>query len=301
MPKRTNNFQRLIVLIEKSIRPQDASVTESKELVDKSTGKKRKIDILIELSDGIDTLIISIECKGGEKPRPATVEWVEQMKGKHLTLPTNKLILVSKGGFTEAAKKKAAWFDIATLSLSQAENSDWSSVVRELKTVEVISFLRPYVTGINVVFSGEPDEEFDLDQIDLPNSIIYDVNNSEQRTPQMIVERWLNDPALLEAVEREAYADGNTVISFQRRVKAGVFLIDRMGMKRPILAIGVKAKCRKEEYKVRMKQGTYRNVAIAHGKATNFGDSVKLLTVHQPEKDPQFTITMDRPKSTYKN
>ena len=219
MPKRTNDFQRLVLLIEKSIRPQGAKVTESKELIDRSTHEKREVDIVIELSDGIDTLVISVECKGGENPRRATVEWVEQMKGKHMTLPTNKLILVSKAGFSKAAKKKGIWFDMTTLSLSQAENRDWSSVVRELKSVEVINFLRPYVTEIDVVFAGKPDGEFDLDQVDLPNSILYDASDSEQGTPQMVVERWVNDPSLLEAVEKEAFVKGNTIISFQRRMR----------------------------------------------------------------------------------
>jgi hypothetical protein len=116
MPKRSNEFQHLILLIEKALRPQGANVTESKELLDHILSEEREVDIVIELVDGIHPVTIGVECKGGgKKPRRATVEWVEQMWGKHLTLPTDKLILVAKAGFTPSAEKKAAFWNIETL------------------------------------------------------------------------------------------------------------------------------------------------------------------------------------------
>ena len=42
--------------------------------------------------------MIGIECTAGG--RPATVEWVNEMIGKHGELPVDKTILVSKSGFT---------------------------------------------------------------------------------------------------------------------------------------------------------------------------------------------------------
>jgi hypothetical protein len=108
MPQRTNRFQHLISTIESILataRP-GTTVTESKELVDKITGDRREVDIVIETSDGVRDLIVSIECTGDEHSRRATVEWVERMWGKYQSLPTSRLVLVSKAGFSSSAKKK---------------------------------------------------------------------------------------------------------------------------------------------------------------------------------------------------
>jgi hypothetical protein len=103
MPKRTNEFQKLVYLVKKHS-ATGSTVTESKLLTD-STGYQREVDIRIEHSIAGFPVTISIECC--DLGRPATVEWVERMKGKHDDLPTNILILFSGSGFTELAKEKA--------------------------------------------------------------------------------------------------------------------------------------------------------------------------------------------------
>jgi hypothetical protein len=60
---------------------------------------------VIRASVGGLKVIVSMECR--DRARPADVGWVEQMHGKHSSLPTNTLVLVSNSGFTEAAEEKA--------------------------------------------------------------------------------------------------------------------------------------------------------------------------------------------------
>jgi len=220
-------------LIEKALRPQGANVTESKELLDHILSEEREVDIVIEFVDGIHPVTIGVECKGGgKKPGRATVEWVEQMWGKHMTLPTDKLILVAKAGFTSSAEKKAAFLNIETLSLSQAENSDWTSVIHKLNSINVVNFLLPYATRATVVLCIGPNEdEVDMTKIDLQNSMLYDAAGSKTSTPQILVERWLNDPALLREIEKLAYTDSGTIIEFERNLKPGVCLVDDTGKK----------------------------------------------------------------------
>src|SRR6266852_4573708 len=105
MPKRTNDFQRLIYLIHHQLMGE-ATVTESKFLYDSAADSNREVDIVIEIQAGEYPLIIGIECQG--RGRVATVEWVEQMATKHKTLSTNKLILVSQSGFTPTSRNKAS-------------------------------------------------------------------------------------------------------------------------------------------------------------------------------------------------
>src|SRR5580692_12426960 len=122
MPKRPTEFQRVVTLVRQHA-SAGSVITASKFLLD-SKGEKREVDICIEKSiDGVP-VTISIECVEGK--RPANVEWVERMKGKHDDLPTNVLILYSRSGFTKGAKQKAQTYRkgivaLETLDANSAE------------------------------------------------------------------------------------------------------------------------------------------------------------------------------------
>ncbi len=105
MPKRTNFHQAIVYFVKKQTAGDEATVTESKLLLDSSTGELREVDVVIEGAIGDDVVTISIEVTSGA--RPATVEWVEREISKHQQMPTNSLLLVSWSGFTPQAIKKA--------------------------------------------------------------------------------------------------------------------------------------------------------------------------------------------------
>ncbi len=77
------------------------TVTESKLLVDKVLGIEREVDVVIEGDLDGEPIVISIEVI--ERGRPADVTWVQGLLQKHLNLPTNRLLLVSKSGFSRSA------------------------------------------------------------------------------------------------------------------------------------------------------------------------------------------------------
>jgi hypothetical protein len=104
LPKRSNSFQQLIYSIQHST-SEGSAVTESKYLVDRQTGAEVEVDIVIEAVVNEIPLIVSIEVR--DRKRAATVEWVRESIGKHTTLPTNKLVLVSRSGFSAEASRKA--------------------------------------------------------------------------------------------------------------------------------------------------------------------------------------------------
>jgi hypothetical protein len=54
------------------------------------------------------------------------------MHSKHLTLPTDKLILVSRSGFYEPALTKARFYGIETITLEEALETDWDLAIRML-------------------------------------------------------------------------------------------------------------------------------------------------------------------------
>ena len=97
MPKRRNLFQDVVEIIHRHM-SVDAVVESPAMLQHKATGKEREVDVVIRSSVGGHEVVVSVEATA--KGRPATVEWVEQMLGKHRELPTNKLVLVSESGFS---------------------------------------------------------------------------------------------------------------------------------------------------------------------------------------------------------
>lgn len=144
MPKRSNVFQDVVGMIQRQI-AGIAAVEESGELENTRTRKKREVDIVVRGKLGGHDLVVGIEAHDtSTSSRPATVEWVERMMGKHQNLGTDKVVLVSEIGFTKQALKLAAEEHIATLTPRDLTDGDpigmvvnsWSSI--EQKTLEMV-------------------------------------------------------------------------------------------------------------------------------------------------------------------
>jgi hypothetical protein len=88
-------------LVRQHFAQSGVTVTESKFLRDAVLGIEREVDIVVEGKFDGEPVVVSIEVI--EHGRPAPLPWVEQMIAKHRNLPTNRLILVSKSGFTQNA------------------------------------------------------------------------------------------------------------------------------------------------------------------------------------------------------
>jgi hypothetical protein len=118
MPIRTNEFQRLIAVIQSHLDP-GSTVTESAMLTDVSTGSKREVDVVVSGRVGGQAVTVSIECR--DRARRPDVTWVDEMQTKHSRLPTNVLVLVSHTKFTVEAKSVAHRYDIRCLALDDVE------------------------------------------------------------------------------------------------------------------------------------------------------------------------------------
>src|SRR4051794_9466219 len=109
MPKRTNDFQRLIYLVRVNL-ADGATVTQSKMMRDRSTKRWREVDVCIEGHVGSHPVTVSVECR--DHRRVADVTWVDAMKAKHDRLDTNALVLASSSGFTPEARDVAKSYGI---------------------------------------------------------------------------------------------------------------------------------------------------------------------------------------------
>ena len=105
MPKRSTPFRAIVHLVRLHYAGPGVTVTESKLLPDPVVGE-REVDIVVEAEADGDPVVICLEVN--EKGRPASVDWVEQQIEKHQRLPTNKLQLVSRAGFSRTALTRVA-------------------------------------------------------------------------------------------------------------------------------------------------------------------------------------------------
>ena len=122
MPARSNDFQRLVFLVKKVLAPTNATVTESKFLTDRMTGERCEVDVCIEDEFTGHSRTLCVEVR--DRSRPASVEWVREMRGKHQHLPTDRLVLASRSGFSKTARRDAEQAGIDLLAYKNITEQD---------------------------------------------------------------------------------------------------------------------------------------------------------------------------------
>jgi hypothetical protein len=124
VPKRSNEFQRLVHLIFEHLAPS-ARVQESALVLEVGlpTPTKREVDVLIE--DEIAGVLrrMAVECR--DRARKDEIGWIDCLIGKYSHLPIDKIVAVSKSGLTRAAIEKAAAHKIEVKILEDAMEVDW--------------------------------------------------------------------------------------------------------------------------------------------------------------------------------
>jgi hypothetical protein len=154
VPRRSNLFQDIVAIVHQHM-AEDVTVEESAMLEDRVTGEQREVDVVIRGAVGHD-VVVAVEAAG--RSRPATVEWVEQMIGKHANLLTDKLVLVSQSGFTPQARKRAESAGVVALAPVDLEKGDPAYVVvNRLRSLwpKLVS-LTPEQIGISVGRKSDP-------------------------------------------------------------------------------------------------------------------------------------------------
>lgn len=168
MPKRSNDFQTLIKTIYEQIVPEGGKVTESGMVYDNEAGDLREVDILIEYRYAGHNFSFIIECR--DRSRSESIEWIDALIGKSKSLNVNKVIAVSSKGFTRSAIKKARENAIETLTLRQAQETDWVNIpVRP-----GIVVMTGDVYHIKDVYYLHDGEYLDINKLGLDSDVEYD-------------------------------------------------------------------------------------------------------------------------------
>jgi len=152
MPKRSNDFQRLVRRIYEQLLPTTAKITESAMLEELDGSGNREVDVLIEFATpGMDTPNrIGIECR--DHGRLSDVTWIDELVGKYRSLPIDRLIAVSRKPFTAAAMRKARQNNIETRTFAEALSTDWPEDLFDVDFTNVLHW--PVIT--EVLIGSEP-------------------------------------------------------------------------------------------------------------------------------------------------
>ncbi|MBJ2135801.1 hypothetical protein JEU11_04975 [Paraglaciecola chathamensis] len=136
MPKRTNDYQKLILAINNHFALQSAKVTESAMLFDASTEQYREIDILLEDEIGGIKALVGVECTTVK--RPLTVAKLDEIIAKHKDCHINKTVIVSKFGFANTTAIKAQKVGVELIGYEAALQKDWPA------EFDILAGIQPY-------------------------------------------------------------------------------------------------------------------------------------------------------------
>jgi hypothetical protein len=128
MPKRTNDFQQLVAMIQRSFAPQGAKVTESALIDVPGISDGRVIDVLIESALGPYAMKIAVEAKDEGRMMDSTK--FESILGKYCVeggVKVNKIVIIAHRGFYQPVIDRAKKLDIDLYTLEQAYEVDWDN------------------------------------------------------------------------------------------------------------------------------------------------------------------------------
>jgi hypothetical protein len=143
------DFEAIIEVISRQLAPS-AEIRRNVRLPDRTGGKGRDFDVLIEVPAPYRNQLIAIECK--DYKRRVSVERVEAFHTKLEDCKLNQGIMVSPHGFTARARDKAHHHNIMLLTHRQAEEADrhklvgpvsWFRFVQEGLLLESIGITTP--------------------------------------------------------------------------------------------------------------------------------------------------------------
>jgi hypothetical protein len=273
MPKRTNDFQRLIYLVRLNL-SEGAKVTESRMMRDRLTKRFREVDVVIEGKVGAQRVVVSVECR--DHQRVADVTWVDMMKAKHDRLDTHVLLLASRSGFTPEARDVASKYGIELFTLEDIDDAKIPAMLGPdgylwLKSVTITA----EKVSIRVAQVGELPPETVATS---PDNLLYIEDGSELYQTKELVDKLLKSPRardylLTEGNEEHRWfelvweppSDHEGKPLYMKKLEPVVL--------RAVESIRVVGPCKVEIGRFGMRHGRIGDVQVTWGKSTIAGKS----------------------------
>lgn len=268
-----------------SILAKDAQVTESAFVNDIQTSAKVEIDVLINAKVGGTDISVGIECR--DRKRPATVEWVREIKGKHEHLPIDKTVLVSSSGFSSEAKRKAAALGIDTLSIDQAENKEWKEYIESLSDLKFAGFS---VSLVQTTIKFENPSVIDPSKFSDETELVEDKSGYRGTVNEYAALLMRADGAIKATAEKWLQQKDRPKV-FQPTINYTpgyeTRVTDSDGRKHVVKSIHCKVNISVKEASLKMETSKFRGVNFATGEVEDVfsGDPKRKLLVVNKEED----------------
>lgn len=284
MPQRSNDFQRLIYLIERALMP-GLTIRES-ALVTDLQGIEREVDILIEGKLGVHDIRIAVECR--DHTRDQEITWIDGLIGKYANLPVDRKIAVSSTPFSESAKSKAAAFRIETITLEDAETEEWVREPGKVRSITMSGF-RHEIVKVNFKLAGGP-------------------------VPRALRGRLQGDKAFIRSGEKKVTVAGalrgaiaepelkakiRTAVASHPRLEVNVTLtpkdwhiVGMLGVSRPIVQIDMLVREVREEGVINLAHKTLGDARVKHGYHEGSWFRTDIVVAHLSDADDEGPIRM---------
>lgn len=281
MPPRSNAFQRLILLLESRLTLSGAVVTESLMLNDLIDGTPREIDIALEIPIGPRTIRVAVECR--DHQRPASVQWINELTGKYLHLPVDRVVAVSRAGFTKAARIKAAAVKIELLTLDEAVSFDWKTLSQVGPSLCILTVWYE-ITSFELV--PPPSDDLKLSSETIGNLMIY-------REPGRLI-------TLSELVHAEICKMETRLFMLKTwrllpkapihltLLLTGWYYLDSLENEHALAQAEIFLKGGVDEIDLTVRPAMYANMKIAHGEAIVEGEPMGLVLFIRDGQEPEW-------------
>lgn len=126
MPQRTNDFQKIVTLIQEALVPTGAKVIASHMVPGLTPGRFREIDVFIETSIGPYSMKIAVEAK--DESRRFDVTGMEEIVGKYKgrnNIVVDRIVVITHRGYSAEAEALARAENIVIMTLDEVEAHDW--------------------------------------------------------------------------------------------------------------------------------------------------------------------------------
>ena len=168
MPKRSNKFQRLVFLLQHQIAGEKVVVTESKMMTDRVTGELAEVDVAVEFEMNGFPVIMGFEVRDTNRKIDRNAAFGIVAKYRRLV---DKIIIVSKAGFTRGALKHCKISSADAITFREASTVDWGAFLDAHKDLCFATFdfqvsAGPTVTYQTVIGRPPPSNSTSVEIID---------------------------------------------------------------------------------------------------------------------------------------
>jgi hypothetical protein len=289
MPQRTNDFQKLILLLHQQLSPGGSRITESNMVRDPDTGQLREVDITIESDSGFQPITLLIECR--DHKRKQTIEWIEQLIGKYMDRTGRAIVAVSSSGFTSDARRKALRHNILPLSFEEAQDTEWLSDLKAYPTM-TISFTMPELAGVDTKLVDKTLKTSDFPPMNVSEVTLYRRNGDGMGTPLTLFDQLNEGDAIEVSLFRHGVTRPDGLLEVGLRLENGAYFIAPDGTQVLVEGIVFLVRLNQEETDVNIEAAKYGPADVATGKARTKTWRVQLAAVRGADRKPHLALSL---------